>query len=393
VGHQPHAAVQAKGGPVEFMTEERGTLQALLPGLDDALAATPLEQLEARESPGIELFRNAGGPGLLIPREQRGLGASACAAIQAQRAIGSRSPSLAVATTMHHFSVATLVDMWRSQGGLEWMLLQGIAEQRLLLASGFAEGIPGQGVYRPTMRGRRADGVVLLNGAKRPCSLARSMDLLTASVAIEAPTPNAGSELAIALVSARLPGIEIVPFWSTPLLAGAQSEAVVLRDVAVEEQLVLSLGDAERPRLDALQSSGFVWFELLITASYVGVASALVERLLHSRRGDATVRTTAAGELESSMAALSDVARRFDDGADPTGLLGKVLLCRYAAQDAIGRATALAVEHLGGMAFINSSDVGYLSACARALAFHPPSRSAAAAALEAALGGLPLEIV
>lgn len=375
------------------MTEERRALHALLPGLDEALAERPLAELEAPDSPAIELFRRAGGSGLLVPREHRGLGASACAAVQVQRAIGARSPSLAVASTMHHFSTATLVELWREQGGLEWMLLQGIAERRLLVASGFAEGTHGQGVYRPTMRGRRADGVVLLSGTKRPCSLARSMDLLTASVVVDAEREDGEEELAIALVSARLPGIEIVPFWSTPLLAGAQSDAVVLRDVAVEQQLVLPLGGAERPDLDALQAAGFLWFELLITAGYLGMASALVERLLHRTGGDAGARVSAAAELESSMAALCHVARRLDDGDDPGGLLGRALLCRYAAQDAIGRATTLAVEHLGGMAFIGSSDVGYLSACARALAFHPPARSTAADALEAALGGAPLEIV
>jgi len=376
----------AKGGHVEFMTEERRTLHALLPGLDEALVEQPLERLEARDSPAIELFRGAGGPGLLVPSEHRGVGASALAAIRVQRAIGARSPSLAVATTMHHFSAATLVELWRQRGGLEWMLLQGVAERRLLLASGFAEGTQGQGVYRPTMRGRRADGAVVLNGAKRPCSLARSMDLLTASVVVE-------DELAIALVAAHLPGIEIVPFWSTPLLAGAESDAVILRDVAVEEELVLPIGGAEQAQLDALQASGFVWFELLITASYLGVASALVERLLERRGGDVAARVAAAGELESSMTALCGVAQRFDDGDDPFDLLSRTLLCRYAAQDAIGRATALAVEHLGGMAFIGSADVGYLSGCARALAFHPPARRSAADALEAALGGGPLQIV
>jgi alkylation response protein AidB-like acyl-CoA dehydrogenase len=375
---------------VEFMSEERRALRALLPGLDEQLAAIPLGTLEARESPAIELFRRAGGPGLLVPTEHRGLGASAHAALLVQRALGARSPSLAVATTMHHFSTATLVEVWRREQGLEWLLLQGIADRRLLLASGFAEGTHGQGVLRPTMRGRRVDGVVRLSGSKRPCSLARSMDILTASVAIECE--NGSDELAIALVSADLPGIEVTPFWSTPLLAGAQSDAVTLRDVAVEERLVVPVGTLGRPGLDALQAGGFLWFELLIAAAYLGVASALVERLLNARRSDATARVTAAAELESSMAALCGIARALDDGADRADLLGRALLCRYATQDAIMRATALAVEHLGGMAFIGSWDVGYLSAAARALAFHPPARSAAASALDATLGGAPLEL-
>jgi len=372
------------------MSEERGALHACLPGLDEQLAELPLTALEARDSPAIELFRAAGGPGLLVPAEHRGLGAGAGTALLVQRALGARSPSLAVATTMHHFSTATLVELWRREQGLEWMLLQGIAERRLLLASGFAEGAAGQGVLRPTLRGRREDGIVRLSGSKRPCSLARSMDILTASVAIE--DGDGRDELAIALVSAELPGIEVAPFWSTPLLAGAQSDAVTLRDVAVEERLVVSVGTLGDGGLDALQAAGFLWFELLIAASYLGVASALVERLLHAPRGEASVRVAAAAELEAAMAALCAVARALDDGAERADLLTRALLCRHAAQGAIARATALAVEQLGGMAFIGSPDVGYLSAAAQALAFHPPARGAAAAALDAALRGAPLEL-
>lgn len=378
---------------MEFMAEERDTLRTLLPGLDEQLAELSLDALESPGSPGIELFREAGGPALLVPREHRGIGASACEALHVQRAIGSRAPSLAVASTMHHFSAATLVELWRREGGLEWMLLQAIAERRLLLASGFAEGTHGQGVYRPLMRGRRSNGAVLLNGSKRPCSLARSMDILTASVVVESDRPGEEDEFAVALVPADLPGIEIAPFWATPLLAGAQSDAVTLRDVAVEDELVVTVGSAEQPAFDALQAAGFLWFELLIGAAYVGIASALVERLLHEGRGDASVRTAAVAELESSMASLGGVARQLDDDAvDRTQLLGKALLCRYAAQDAIARATAIAVEHLGGMAFIGSGDVGYLGAASQALAFHPPARARAAVALDAALAGAPLTI-
>lgn len=378
---------------MEFMSEERRTLRALLPGLDEQLAELDPALLESPETPAIELFRAAGGPGLLVPREHRGLGASACEALRVQRAIGARSPSLAVATTMHHFSTATLVEFCARTQGLEWMLLQAIAERGLLLASGFAEGTHGQGVLRPTMRGHRDGCVVVLNGSKRPCSLARAMDILTASVVIEADGPDE-EELAIALVSARLPGVEVTPFWGTPLLAGAQSDAVTLHDVAVEQELVVPVArGADASQLDAVQTAAFLWFELLISAGYVGMASALVERLLSERRGDALARMAAAGELESAMTALDGVARRLgDETVDQDDLLARALLCRYSAQDAINRATALALERLGGMAFAGSWRVGYLAAASQALAFHPPSRAAAAAAVDAALAGAPLRI-
>src|SRR5437868_2840298 len=120
---------------MQLLATERRTLETYLSGLDASLAKIPLQELESSSAPGIDLFRQTGGPGLLIPREHGGLGAGALDAVRVQRAIGARAPSLAVASTMHHFSVASLVEVSAQGLGLEWMLLQAVAEQKLLLAS------------------------------------------------------------------------------------------------------------------------------------------------------------------------------------------------------------------------------------------------------------------
>jgi alkylation response protein AidB-like acyl-CoA dehydrogenase len=377
---------------LEFLAQERRTLESFLPGFDERLAAIPLGELEAPDSEAVEMFRETGGPGLLVPAEHRGMGAGPLDGIRIQRALGARSPSLAVATTMHHFSTATLVELWRVEKGLEWMLLQGIAEQNVLLASGFAEGNRDQGVLSPTMRGRRVDGKVLISGTKKPCSLSRSMDILTASVKIDGDGDDDG-EFAVALISSQLPGIEVSPFWAAPVLTGAQSDAISLEDVAVEDDLVVTIKGGEGDDLDQIQNAGFLWFELLISASYLGMASALVERVLRERRGEPSVRLAAAAELEAAMASLEGIARAMTaEGAPSDDLLSRALLCRYAAQDAIARAVASAVEQLGGMAFIGGQDVTYFASASRALAFHPPPRARTAESIVDALTGAELEL-
>ncbi|HEX8067911.1 MAG TPA: acyl-CoA dehydrogenase family protein [Thermoleophilaceae bacterium] len=376
-----------------FLHEERRALERYLPGLDAELTALPLAALESPDSPAIELFREAGGPGLLVPRDHRGAGAGPLDAIRVQRAIGSRSPSLAVASTMHHFSVASLVQLDSDgDGGFEWMLLEAIADGRKLLASGFAEGVRGQDVFAPTMRGRRDRDRVLVSGRKKPCSLSRSMDLLTASVLVEGNGSGPAEELAVAVIAADAPGLEVEPFWGSSVLAGAQSDAVVLNDVPVEDELVFPLGTRGPDRLDAVQEAGFLWFALLMTASYLGVASALVERALLAPRGDASLRVGAAAELEAAAASLEGIAHRLAAGEAGSWLLTRALLCRYAAQDAIGRAVASAVEQLGGVAFVSSDDVNHLAGASRALALHPPARPRTADALADALGGAELRI-
>lgn len=376
---------------VHFLSDERDTLALLLPGLDQQLQQLSLQQLESRRSPGVDLFRQAGGAGLLVRTEHGGAGATPLQMVRLQRALSSRSPSLAIATTMHHFSVASLVEMSRQSSGPEWMLLEAVAGQRLLLASGFAEGRTGQNVLVPTMRGRLGeDGLYRISGTKKPCSLAWSMDLLTASAAIE--MPDGSQEFAVVVVPAGRPGMRIEEFWTNDVLAGAESDAVVLEDVELEPDLVIRSDTSGGQRLDDLQVSGFLWFELLMSACYIGMASNLVERALESSRTDARVRVDAAVELESAMSAVEGVALRMTDGERGTGLLNRALACRYAAQDAIGRAVGSAVEQLGGMAFIGSPDISYFASASRGLAFHPPARLRMAEQMASALKGAPLEI-
>ncbi|HEX2126179.1 MAG TPA: hypothetical protein VHF45_06435 [Thermoleophilaceae bacterium] len=376
---------------MRFLHEERRTLEACLPGLDEQLASTPLSELESPGNDAIEWFRKAGGAALVVPRDYRGFGADPFTAIQIQRAIGSRSPSLAVATTMHHFSVASVVELDQDGDGFEWMLLEAIADGGKLLASGFAEGTRGQGVFSPTMTARRDGKRIYVTGKKKPCSLSRSMDLLTASVTVQSENGD-GDELAVAMVAADAEGVAIEPFWGSHVLAGAQSDAVILNDVAVDDELVFPLGEPGTDQLDAVQEAGFLWFALLMTASYLGAASALVERALAQPRGDASLALNAVGELEAVMASLEGIARRLQAGEKGSWLLTRALLCRYAAQDAITRAVAIAVELAGGMAFVASDDVNYLAGATRALAFHPPGRPRTAAALVDAVGGAELEI-
>jgi len=376
---------------MRFLERERAALTKLLPGLDDSLRAVPLMTLEGPKSPGIQLFRQSGGPGLLAPTALQGKGATALEALRVQRALGSRSPSLAVATTMHHFSMATLVGLGDSGEGLEWMLVQGVASDNRLLASGFAEGRSGTGILSPSMSATVTPEGVRISGVKRPCSLARSMDLLTASVMV-APEDGEGQELAVALVPAGSEGLSVSGFWSSSFLAGAESDQVTLDDVLVPPELLVRTASPAGARLDEVQTVGLVWFELLMTGSYLGAASALVERVLLNDRVPEAERVRLLVEIEGATAAVEGLARRVDEGAPDESALADSLYARYTVQDALARIVPRAVELLGGLNFMTSDEVGYLAACANGLALHPPSRSRMTGPLSAYLADEPLTI-
>jgi alkylation response protein AidB-like acyl-CoA dehydrogenase len=370
---------------MNFLKRERATLEQLLPGLDAALAGLPLLEMERPGNPAIPVFRALGGPGLLVPARFGGRGASPLQAVRAQRVIACQAPSLAVATTMHHFTIASLMEINPEDPGLEGELLESVARRNLYVASGFAESQPGTSIQTSKLRLERCPAGMVLNGSKKPCSLSASMDLFALSTP---PLEGMDAGLAAAIIPADTPGIERRPFWSSPILAGAESDEVVLRDVCVPEEAFVPLGGSGRA--NAVQYRGFLWFELLITASYLGIASALVERVLLSERGGPTERVSLATEMEGSMSALEGIARGMAAGERGNDEMARMLLVRYSIQSAIDRAASLAVELLGATAFIGSPEVSYLLAAARVLSVHPPARPGASKRLEAYLAGSPL---
>jgi alkylation response protein AidB-like acyl-CoA dehydrogenase len=377
---------------MRFLERERSTMDKFLPGLDERLTSHSLSETEKPGNPAVADFREFNGPALLVPSQHSGLGASALDAVRVQRAIGSRSPSLAVATTMHHFSVASLVVLSESSEGFEWMVLEATATGKRLLASGWAEGRPDRSILQPTMTAvANPAGGVLVSGVKRPCSLARSMDLLTGSALVPRLDGN-GEQLAVLLVPADAPGITVSPFWGSFALAGAESDQVTLTDVAVPEELMIRTEVPPGRSLDDLTVAGFVWFELLMAASYLGAASALVERVLQDERVAPGDRLGLVVELEGAMAGVEAVAHLVPAEQRDESLLVRSLLARYAAQDAIARAVPKAIELLGGMQFIRGDDVGYLAAAVNGLGFHPPGRPKMAGPLAGYLLGEPLTI-
>lgn len=375
------------------LDQARAVCEQYHPGLLKALSDLPLAERERPGSPVVALFRTHGGVGLLVPDGYGGPGAGPLDAVRAQTAVGSVSPSLAAAAAMHHFTAAMLFSLAGERGGLapeQEKLLHRIVPEQKLMASGWAEGRTQQNVLVPAVTARPVEGGFLLSGSKKPCSLAASMDLLTASIAV--PGPSGEPELALALVPSDAPGMSVHPFWGNDLLAAAESDEVRLTDVFVPTGMVVRTSSDDPHRLDDLQTAGFIWFELLISAGYVGAAAALVATVVERERGSDTERAALAVQCEAALAHLTGAARAVTGGMRGEEAVAAVLVARYTVQDALPAITARALELLGGLDFIRSSEHSLLAAAARPLAFHPPARPAAAEPLLRYFAGGPLEL-
>ncbi|WP_055701150.1 acyl-CoA dehydrogenase family protein [Streptomyces silaceus] len=376
---------------MKFLQLDYGVCEKLLPGLIGRLSDIPFEQLECPESPAIALFKEYGGTNLLIPREHGGIGASALEAVRVIRALASLAPSLAVATAMHHFSVGMLFSVgpfYESSTDIRTSVLDVVAKNRSLIASGYAEGRSGHGILTPTVEARATAGGYLVSGSKKPCSLSRSMDLLTASVALRGD--DGGAEMGLLVLPADTPGISVHDFWSTFPLVGAESHEVRLTDVFAGAEHILRAPTNAAEKLDELNEAGVIWFQMIVAASYTGVASALVDLVLRKERGSAGERARLCLLIDSAASLVEGVARRIMDDDLGNDCAAASLFTRFSVQDIITRAVGQAVEMLGGIAFITSPKIACLASAAQAVVFHPPSRMSMGEAVVDYFGGKPL---
>ena len=121
--------------------------------------------------------------------------------------------------------------------------------------------------------------------------------------------PGSGTDrLAVVLIPSRLGGHRArARFWQTTALCwrGKRPGSTLTRVVFVPEALIFYPNDAES--MDPIQARGFVWFELLVSASYLGAATHLAERVAARGRGLSDEdRARLAIELETTAAALEN---------------------------------------------------------------------------------------
>ena len=203
-------------------------------------------------------------------------------------------------------------------------------------------------------------------------------DIITLGIAEK--NPDGSKRTGMAILPADLPGITRHRFWNTPVLAAADSHELRFTDARVTEDRLLLAGedDAETARVVArAEIAGLCWFEIVATATYLGVVSLLAEKALRNTRVDAGERARLGGELEYAQAALDGAVRIMETAEVEPALLAKILAIRFGVQRSIERNAMLGTELAGGLSFVRNSDTMFLLCASRCLAFHPISRKAA----------------
>ena len=375
-----------------------GSEAALWPDVEAYLSADAIAAIAAAAAAGdatgqvepdsYQALKDSGYLSMPVPEEFEGGGASVLQCAAAQRRLAAADPALAIGVNMHLFSLGVMVEHWRRHRDSSWLLLEAIASQRRLVASAFAEpGLAGS-LLRSHCAATRVEKGYRVSGRKMPCSLAAKSDL----ICLQLQLPDDGDEsLLVALVPTDSPGVRVERTWDTLGMRASESDTVVLEDCFIPDDLVFHRC---RPGFDGDEvfAAGLVWFGITTTATYLGLASAMLtqvrEALNKSRvrhldavRGALPSVQTVMGELTAVLAtqelACLGMARAMDaEGADPRDLLPAALGLKHTTVEAATRLVAEAAELVGAMSYGRRGPFERLLRDAQAVRFHPPTRLA-----------------
>jgi alkylation response protein AidB-like acyl-CoA dehydrogenase len=380
----------------EPMITDTALVDGLWPNVDHLFsveAATEIEVLSATadhdglmSERSLELLRALGWPGLAVPAKFGGMGANLVECCAVQRRLGAADPGLAISCAMHLGSVGVWAEHYSHAPDMTWVFMEAVAKQGLIVASAVAEPNLGGSVNRSTLRATRTEAGWAVTGRKAPLSFASCADLISLQLQSE-PTADAASEVLVALIPRDLPGISARRTWDAMGMRGSGADTLVLEDCVIPDPLIIYRGEPGVAEDDDMVA-GIIWFCLVLTTSYLGVAQAALgaTRELLTRTRIAHLDAPRAelpsfqGPIGQQVAALltlelaaAGLAGTFHAKRNPQALLAPALALKQHAVRIIPEILGTFAETCGGAAYARSLPLERFWRDAQAIRFHPPT--------------------
>ena len=314
-------------------------------------------------------------PALAIPEDFGGGGCHLAQVAAAQRALAMADPSAAIALNMHSLTLGLMTDYWQRHRDTSWMLLEGLANKHALVASAFAEPGGSSNFLRSRSVARETASGYAVSGTKFPCSLATTAEIFCVSAGVEGTDDSI-----VGLCPRATPGLSVQGSWESIGMRASDTGRVVLEDAELDDKLVFHRAPASD--VDDLVIAGVVWFAVLVTGTYHGALSRLLELAIEAavKRGAAPggqrqiLLGRAARELHVLGAACLDLARRWDEGGvHGTRALAAAMALRASLSDARERAVAALTPVLGAKLYTATDPAASLHLDGLAVHHHPPN--------------------
>ena len=89
---------------------------------------------------------------------------------------------------------------------------------------------------------------------------------------------------------------------------------MILNDVHVPDDFVFIVEGSDRS--DPVEVTGYIWFQLAVSSTYLGIVSGLVERLLEAGKGTPEERGWVLAQIDTQAAAIDGIAYGLDARED-----------------------------------------------------------------------------
>ncbi|MGH2412698.1 MAG: acyl-CoA dehydrogenase family protein [Microcystaceae cyanobacterium] len=305
--------------------------------------------------------------GLIIPEQYGGKGINLVDAIQVIQLVAEQAPSISIMLCMHYHVVVTLALFTNITPAGE-QILRDVGEKNALVASAFAEGVPGRDIFTSTVFSKRVEGGVLISGSKKPCTMTTVADYYATSIVDYQDETSSG----IAFVKHGQEGITTKQFWPSDLLKAADSNEVTFENVMILEAY-LKLGPMEE--MSAILSFGLAAFNLMISAAYIGITTKLSKKLPQEVFGKKHIYVELYGNILQVHYSTIGLAAELAQTDEPEMVVNKILVLRYRTQKTLKDIVAIVCENIGGMKYLKDPEILYLASVANFITFHPISRS------------------
>ena len=375
----------AVGNADDLLAEVRDLAQTVI-----APAAAAVDHESRFPDAQLSALGQAGALGLLVPREQSGVGAGLTALADACESVGGACASTGMVFLMHCVTAATVAG-----GGGESApaILEGMASGEVLGTLAFSERGTGAHFYSPELRAERVDGSVRVTGRKAFVTAGGHADVMLVLLQGE------GEGLACYAVRKDAPGVRFEGRWDGLGMRGNSSIAVEFDDVVLGADALIG---------EAGEAAGLVFgvvaptFLVGLAAVNVGIAqAALFSALAHAKSRPypdgstlvevATVQHALADMdigVRSARTLLQEAARLGDSGDE--GALVALMESKVLCTDTAARVTQAALEVCGGQGYTPALPIERHLRDARAGAVMAPTNGVLRTWSAKAIAGIPV---
>lgn len=275
-------------------------------------------------------------------------------------------PAAAVALCMHHHVVLAMA-RYPALFDEAPSLIRAVGQGEALVASAFAEGIPGSDIFSPSVTVDDQGGGVLVQGSKKPCTLASIADYYVMSACHH----GRGDTMALLLIPNRSDAIQTQAFWGLDLLRECDNQEVLFNRLSLDKHIVSAFSPEQQ---QGVLAYGMATFNCLAAHAYTGVLEALqacIPARVTAEPAVARILAEQGLRVQAVLTQLTSLAHQADqlEHAVPT-----ILGLRYSLELLLEEAAQFALRSCGGVEVMRSPKALALFSTLQLYKFHPVSK-------------------